>query len=108
MCHFTPAFWRHSGESCSGLQVHVTDRDAYRPVETGVHLLSTIIALQGNMFKFTDPTYDRRRHFDLLAGTDKLRISLMNGEPVEKIVSSWEPKLRWFKRRREKHLLYGE
>lgn len=107
-CHFTPAFWRHSGERCSGLQVHITNRDAYKPVETGVHLLHTLIALQGDSFRFNEPTYDKRRHFDLLAGTDRLRLSLMDGEPVQEIVGAWEPEVERFMKRRERHLLYGE
>jgi uncharacterized protein YbbC (DUF1343 family) len=107
-CHFTPAFWRHSGEMCSGLQVHVEDRDSYRPVETGIHLLHALIKLQDDRFRFNEPTYDERRHFDLLAGTDRLRLSLMEGEPVEEIVGAWEPEVERFMKRRERHLLYGE
>jgi uncharacterized protein YbbC (DUF1343 family) len=107
-CYFTPAFWRYVGEGCGGLQVHVTDRDAYRPVEAGLHMLSTLMWLQGDMFRFNEPTYDERGHFDLLAGTDRLRLSLGEGVPVEEIVEAWEPGLERFMKVRERHLLYGE
>jgi uncharacterized protein YbbC (DUF1343 family) len=107
-CHFTPTFWRFTGERCGGLQVHVTDRDEYRPVETGVHLLSNLMEIYGDVFRFNEPTYDPRRHFDLLAGTDRLRLSLLDGEPVEEIVGSWEWGVQMFMKRRERHLLYGE
>jgi len=107
-CYFTPAFWRYVGESCGGLQVHVTDREAYRPVEAGLHMLSALMRLQGDTFRFNEPTYDERRHFDLLAGTDGLRLSLGEGVPVEEIVGAWEPELERFMKVRERHLLYGE
>jgi uncharacterized protein YbbC (DUF1343 family) len=107
-CFFTPAFWRFAGERCSGIQVHVTDRDEFRPVETGVHLLSTLMGLHGDAFRFNEPTYDARRHFDLLAGTDSMRLSLMKGELVEEIVGAWEQGVEMFVKHRERHLLYGE
>lgn len=107
-CHFTPAFWRFKDEQCGGLQVHVTDRDTYRPVETGVLLLHTLIKFQGDLFMFNEPTYDKRRHFDLLAGTDRLRMGLMDGEPVQEIMEAWEPEVERFMKHRERHLLYGE
>ena len=107
-CHFTPTFWRFTGEACGGLQVHITDRDAYLPVEVGLHLLSTLIKLHGDAFRFNEPTYEARRHFDLLAGTNRLRLSLAEGVPVEEIAASWVPGLERYMRERERHLIYGE
>jgi uncharacterized protein YbbC (DUF1343 family) len=106
-CNFTPTFWRFKGERCSGVQVHVTDRNVFKPVETGLHLLSTLMELHPR-FQFNDPTYDSRRHFDLLAGTDKLRMQLENGNPVENIFASWEEAKNMYLKEREKHLLYEE
>ncbi len=107
-CYFTPTFWRYRGESCGGVQVHVTDRDSFKPVETGVHLLSTLMKLHPGSFRFNEPTYEERRHFDLLAGTDRLRLSLLEGVPVMEIAASWEPGLGRFKDERSSILLYGE
>ncbi|WP_144794857.1 exo-beta-N-acetylmuramidase NamZ domain-containing protein [Microbacterium paludicola] len=39
---FTPLVRDHSGESCEGVILHVTDPDALRPVHTGVRLLSLL------------------------------------------------------------------
>ena len=107
-CFFTPTFWRYRGERCGGVQVHVTDRDSFKPVETGVHLLRTLMNLYPGRFGFNEPTYEERRHFDLLAGTDRLRLSLLEGAPVREITASWEPRLERFKDERSSHLLYGE
>jgi len=79
----------------------------FKPVETGLHLLSTLMELHPR-FQFNDPSYDSRRHFDLLAGTDKLRMQLENGDPVENIFASWEEAKNMYLKEREKHLLYEE
>lgn len=106
-CYFTPTFWRYKDERCGGLQVHVTDRTVFKPVETGLYLLSTLIENHPR-FQFNDPTYDSRRHFDLLAGTDKLRKQLEEEMPVEEIMASWETEASGYRREIKKHLLYEE
>jgi uncharacterized protein YbbC (DUF1343 family) len=35
---FTPGFNKHAGEVCRGVELHITDRDAYRPFETMLHM----------------------------------------------------------------------
>lgn len=42
---FTPLVRDHAGEACQGLLLHVTDPFAFRPVHTGVRLLSLLAAL---------------------------------------------------------------
>jgi uncharacterized protein YbbC (DUF1343 family) len=106
-CYFTPTFWRYKNERCSGIQIHVTKRELFKPVETGLHLLSTLIDIHPN-FQFNDSSYDTRLHFDLLAGTDKLRKQLENREPVENIIETWENKKEKYLDERENHLLYEE
>ena len=36
---FEPTFHKHAKTPCGGCQIHVTDRIAFRPVETGVALI---------------------------------------------------------------------
>ncbi len=105
-CYFTPTFWRFKDTRCSGVQIHVTDRDLFKPVETGIRLLSTLKELHSDEFKFNEPSYDSRRHFDLLAGTDRLRVHLEQGTPVEDIVDTWEAGTKRYLKEREQHLLY--
>ncbi len=35
---FTPMYNKHAGEVCRGVELHITDRDAYRPFETMLHM----------------------------------------------------------------------
>jgi len=51
--YFTPTFSKHEGQMCSGIQLHVTDREALRPFETALCLISAIRQLQPE-FQFHD------------------------------------------------------
>jgi uncharacterized protein YbbC (DUF1343 family) len=35
---FTPMFNKHAGEVCRGVEIHITDRNIYRPFETMLHM----------------------------------------------------------------------
>lgn len=35
---FTPMFNKHAGQTCHGVELHITDREAYRPFETMLHM----------------------------------------------------------------------
>ena len=51
-CHFEPTFQKHAGQLCGGVQLHVVDRESFRPVETGVAVLATARALAGDAFRW--------------------------------------------------------
>ena len=40
--HFTPAFNKHAGQICGGVELHVVDRDAYSPFATLLYLYDAI------------------------------------------------------------------
>ncbi len=40
--HFTPAFNKHAGELCGGVELHVTDREAYSPFAVLLYLYDAI------------------------------------------------------------------
>lgn len=40
--YFVPTFSKHSGELCSGIQLHITDRDSFMPFETALRLICAI------------------------------------------------------------------
>src|SRR5690625_2029585 len=39
----TPTSSKHEGEFCGGVQLHITDMDAYEPVRTGIHVVATLL-----------------------------------------------------------------
>jgi uncharacterized protein YbbC (DUF1343 family) len=107
-CHFTPTFDKYQGELCGGVQLHVTDWDAFKPVEAGLHMLATCIDLWPQELQWRPPSYSERLHFDHLAGTDKIRNALIEGVSVDDTVKEWGGDLASYMESREGFLLYGE
>jgi len=107
-CHFTPTFDKYRGELCGGVQLHVTDWDAFKPVETGLHMLATCIDLWPDKCQWRTTTESNLLHFDILVGTDKVRNALTEGGSVEDIVGGWKGDLDSFMERREDFLLYRD
>jgi uncharacterized protein YbbC (DUF1343 family) len=106
-CHFTPTFDKYQGELCGGVQLHVTERGAFKPVEAGLHMLATCIDLWPQELQWRPPSYSKRLHFDHLAGTDKIRNALIEGISVDDMVKGWGGDLASYIERREGFLLYG-
>ena len=107
-CHFTPVFSKYAGERCGGVQIHITDRDTYRPVETALNMIATAHDIWPNIFDWIAPARNGRRHFDLLVGTDKVREGISNGVLVKELVEGWRDELASFLDLRREHLLYRE
>lgn len=104
--HFSPTFSKYAGEQCGGVQVHVTHREIFRPVETGLHMLAAISELHLNDFQWIKPRANRPYFFDLLAGTNRVRQELDEGVPVQEIVDGWLDELSQFMMVRNEYLLY--
>ena len=51
--------------------------------------------------------FTRSRHFDLLAGTDSLRLQIIKGYSEEEIRNTWQDELDEYKMIREKYVLYN-
>ena len=107
-CHFSPTFDKYRGEVCGRVQLHVTDWDTFKPVETGLHMLATCIDLWPEECQWRTTAESERPHFDLLAGTDKIRNALTEGISVDDITVGWKGDLASFMERREDFLLYRD
>jgi uncharacterized protein YbbC (DUF1343 family) len=47
---FTPFFSKYKGELCGGAQIHITDRNSYRPFESSLYIIKTIMDLYPDEF----------------------------------------------------------
>jgi uncharacterized protein YbbC (DUF1343 family) len=106
---FEPTFQKHARVACGGCQVHVLDRERFRPVETGVALLAAFRSVDPERFRWRDPPYEyenERLPIDILAGSDELRHHLERRTPADAIARAWEAPVREFGRVRERYLLY--
>lgn len=97
---FTPTFSKHAGKRCGGVQIHVTDRRAYRPVATTLRILDRIRRLHPDQLTF------QASHFDRLMGTDRTRKVLESGGDIVAEIASFEADLRGFETLRKPYLLY--
>ena len=96
---FQPAAQKWAAQRCSGVQLHVTGRRAFRPVAVGLHLLATVQALYPDEFAWRRSSEEGERpHIDLLTGTDKVRRALDGGVSVADLVASWADELDQFAR----------
>jgi uncharacterized protein YbbC (DUF1343 family) len=104
-----PTFHKHAQISCGGCQIHVLDRQTFRPVETGVALIAAFRAADPGRFAWRDPPYEYEHTLlpiDILAGSSALREQIEAGVPAHDIARSWEPAVDTFKKLRDGYLLY--
>ncbi|WNG48046.1 DUF1343 domain-containing protein [Archangium minus] len=108
---FTPTFDKYKGESCNGAFIHVTDRDSFLPLRTGIAIFQALYELgKGSGFAWREDAYefvDDVPAFDLLCGTDQVRKGIEAGWPLDRLLEGFETQARDFAKRRERHLLYA-
>jgi uncharacterized protein YbbC (DUF1343 family) len=106
---FRPTFQKFAGQTCAGVQLHVTDRQTYQPVRTSLALLSAVRDQSRNAFAWRRETYEfvsDRPAIDLLFGSDRERKALEAGVRARDIRRKWEAEEETFRRRRQPYLLY--
>jgi uncharacterized protein YbbC (DUF1343 family) len=105
---FRPTFQKHAGRTCGGVQLHVTDRDAFRPVRTGLAVLAALRDAWPD-FRWRTQTYEFVSDvpaIDLLFGSDRERLALEAGLPWAEIAQAWEAEEEAFRAERSAVLLY--
>jgi uncharacterized protein YbbC (DUF1343 family) len=106
---FEPTFQKHAKQACGGCQIHVTDRRAFRPVLTGVALLSVFRRFDPARFAWREPPYEYEHHklpIDILAGSDVLRRQIESDTPLGAVAASWRGDEDAFRQARKPFLLY--
>lgn len=107
--YFEPWFSEFAGQTCGGVQLHVTDRDAFTPVIVGIAMVKTAYEMYPNDFQWRQNAYEYvfdKNPFDIVCGTDKIRKQIEGGASLAEIETDWAAGLHAFKKLREKYLLY--
>lgn len=107
--YFEPTFHKFAGRLCGGVQIHVTDRNAFKPVLTGVAVISAIRRLYPNDFAWKEPPYEYvydKLPFDVINGSSQVRTQIEEGTSSAEIEEGWRDSLDKFADRRREHLLY--
>ncbi len=106
---FTPTFQKHAGRLCGGVQLHVTDAVAFRPVRAGLAVLAALREASGTSFAWRTETYEFVSDvpaIDLLFGSDRERLGLETGASWRDLARAWEAEEEAFRQERRPHLLY--
>ena len=99
---FTPFFSKYTGETCAGVQMHISEPESADPVAGALVLLDTLRELYPNDLKWRE---SRPGHFtvDLLLGTDAYRRGKTN---AKEFLAGYAEKRDAFRKMRETCLLY--
>ena len=106
---FLPTFQKHANILCHGAQIHVTDREKFRPFKTGVAILKAIHNTYPRDFAWKQPPYEYEEinlPIDILAGTSRLRKEIESWKDLNEMEKWWKEEARAFEKIRKKHLLY--
>jgi uncharacterized protein YbbC (DUF1343 family) len=85
---FRPTFQKHAGAICGGVQIHVTDEAAFRPVAVYVALTALAHAQNPERFRWRTERYeyvDDIPAFDLLVGSDEARRAIDAGASAREV-----------------------
>jgi uncharacterized protein YbbC (DUF1343 family) len=91
---------KYKNRPCSGVSIRVTNRKKFRPVLTGVMMVSVIRGLAPGKFQLMQGRLDR------LAGDTIIGEKLMKGAAGKNILDVFDTELDQFRRLRAKYLLY--
>lgn len=98
---FTPTFSKHAGKLSHGVEIYITDREEFKAVPTGLHIIKTIQDLYPGDFEFL-----AAKNFNLLIGNGWVMSRIKEGSSVNEIMKEYQVKQDVFKKVRKNYLLY--
>ncbi|MFA4828403.1 MAG: DUF1343 domain-containing protein [Thermodesulfovibrionales bacterium] len=107
--YFQPTFQKHEGKLCGGAQIHVINRNKFKPFKTGVAILKAVHDIYPKQFKWKQPPYEyetEKMPINILAGTDRLRNGIEKGTKLNLMEEQWAEELRAFEKTRRQYLIY--
>jgi uncharacterized protein YbbC (DUF1343 family) len=106
---FMPQFQKHAGAICSGVELHVTDREILEPMALGVNILKAIHDLHPETFAWRSDPYEFVSDvpaLDLLTGSAAARSHIERGDPLEPLLEEWRTAVKDFEETLDGILLY--
>ncbi len=95
---FTPTASNYANQNCEGVNIIVTDRNAFDSPELGIELASALHKLYAQQF-------DMQRMIELLLNQSVFD-AISNGEDPRRIAEDWAGPLNDFQQQRQKYLIY--
>ena len=83
---YHPTLSKYADELCGGIEIHVLNRNIFKPVKTGITMLYTIRDMYRKKFSFTKPYNDGGRHMiDYNTGNTYIRKETFELDEIFKI-----------------------
>jgi uncharacterized protein YbbC (DUF1343 family) len=108
---FIPAFHKFTGEYCDGIQIHVTDVNKYKPVETALEIFDAIMETSPGKLVFKEPPYEyeyKLMPFDILSGDSGMREVLQGRGSLKEEKQRWKEEINEFRKELSVIAAYGE
>ncbi len=101
---FAPVSSKHTGVTCGGVQLHVTNRREFDAIRTAIAMIITAKRVYPNSFAWREqaPPY----WIDRLSGSTQVREAIDGGADVDEVVAGWQDELTAFRAVRRNYLLY--
>ena len=107
---FKPVFEKWQGQLCGGVQIHVLDRESFRPYRTGLTVLAAAHELYPKRFAWRQPPFEyesKKMPVDILSGSSVVREAIESRADLAGVERAWQPGLERFIQTRRKYLRYG-
>lgn len=107
--YFTPTFNKYSGQLCGGAQIHLLDRERFKPFRTVVSILIAVKELYPEFKLWREPPYEyefEKLPIDILTGSDRIRRGIDSGESLRDLEDWWSGQTEKFSEIRKPYLLY--
>ena len=107
---FIPTFDKYCGTLCSGAQLHVTDRNTFRPFATGMAVIHVAHRLAGARFAWCSEAYEFVENIpaiDLLFGSSEFRQMLDSEADLDELTQTLVGREAAFAAERREVFLYS-
>ena len=106
---FEPTFGKWQGKLCRGFQIHVTDRDLFKPYRLSLDIVRAAIANHPDHFRWKEPPYEyeyKRNPMAMILGSQSMVDDLEAGRSVSHMEAEWQDGLHAFENERKPFLIY--
>lgn len=100
--YFSPRFGGNAGKTLGGVQLHITDRHAYKAVRTAITMMYVLQDIGGDKFAY-DFNPRGLPYIDLTTGDDSLRLGRYT---LDELLAVWDREAGEFRERAKPYYLY--
>lgn len=106
---FLPTFQKHQGEVCNGFQIHVTDKELFRPWIVTQVICRELYHELGSDFQWNKKAYeyeDKKLSIDLINGSQDIRLWIEENKDVQSLKKIESKNYDRFLDQRSQSLIY--